>query len=133
MTAATEQVTKNEASHARTRERKRATYIPAVDILETAGEVVLRADLPGVGEKDLDISLESGVLTLKARVEEPTVSQEVRLLRQEFVTGDYERVFTLSDEIDQENIRASVKNGVLTLRLSKVGPAKPRKIDIISE
>jgi HSP20 family molecular chaperone IbpA len=133
MTVATEQVTKSEATQVRKTGRERATFIPAVDILETAEEVVLRADLPGVGEKDLDISLESGVLTVKARAEEPTVFQDMRLYRQEYLVGGYERVFTLSDEIDQENIRASVKNGVLTLRLSKAGPAKSRKIDIISE
>ncbi len=135
MTAANEQITTAEPTQVRQveRARDRGTFAPAVDILETGEEVILRADLPGVSEKDLDISLEKGVLTLRASGSESAVPEGMRRLQQEYVAGDYERAFSLSDEIDQENIRASVKNGVLTLRLPKAGPAKARKIDIISE
>lgn len=135
MTAANEQITPAEPTQVRQveRARDRGTFAPAVDIFETAEEVVLRADLPGVGEKDVDISLEKGVLTLRARGPEFSAPEGMRRLEQEYVAGDYERAFSLSDEIDQENIRASVKNGVLTLRLPKSGPAKARKIDIVSE
>ena|SRR5690606_3460787 len=135
MTAANEQIAATDPAQVRQveRARDRGTFAPPVDILETADEVVLRADLPGVSEKDVDISLEKGVLTLRAKGAETLETEGMRELQQEYVSGDYERAFSLSDEIDQENIRASVKNGVLTLRLPKAGPARARKIDIVSE
>jgi HSP20 family protein len=114
------------------RTRNRPVFAPAVDIVETPEEVILRADLPGVEEKDVDVTLESGVLTIKGRAAEAAVS-ELRLVRGEYVPGDFERVFSLSDEIDQEHIKASVRNGVLDLRLPKAGPARARKIQISAE
>lgn len=114
------------------RTRSRALFSPAVDIIETSEKVLLRADLPGVQEKDIDVTLENGVLTLKARAEE-SVPEQMRLVTGEYVPGDFERVFSLSEDIDQENIRASVRNGVLTLDLPKAAPAKPRKITISSD
>jgi HSP20 family protein len=134
MTQANQQIAKNEPGQVQQveRTRRRPVFAPAVDIVETSEEVILRADLPGVEEKDVDITLESGVLTLKGRATE-SVQSELRLVGGEYVTGDFERVFSLSDEIDQENIKATVRQGVLTLRLPKAGPAKARKIQISAE
>lgn len=134
MTTSKQQLTRKDPAELQQveRTRERALFTPDVDILETAEEVLLRADLPGVEEKNVDVTLENGVLTLKARVEDE-VPEQLRLLDGEYVSGDYRRVFSLSEEIDQEKIRASVKNGVLTLHLPKAGQARARKIQVTSE
>lgn len=135
MTTENTQLKKNEPTQAHQVERARArtVFAPAVDILETPDEVLLRADLPGVDEQNVDITLENGVLTIKAHAAEDAVPTDMRLIDGEYVSGDFERIFSLSDEIDQEQIRAGVKNGVLTLHLPKAAPAKARKIEISGE
>lgn len=126
------QVTKTENAQPVQRRAPRPVFSPPVDIIETSEKIILRADIPGADEKNIDCTLERGVLTIRAKAEDQT-PQEMRLLDGEFVPGDYQRVFSLSEEIDQEKIRASVKNGVLELQLPKAGHAKPRKIEIQSE
>ena len=111
------------------RTRSRRAYIPRVDIYETGDAIVLLADMPGVDENSVDITLEKRVLTINGYVEaEPP--DNYSLAYAEYGVGDYQRHFTLSDEIEQEKIEATVKNGVLRLYLPKAGPAKTRKITV---
>lgn len=105
------------------------TYEPRVDLRETKEGVLLVADLPGVAEQDVDVTVENRVLTLKARVS-PLPLEGYELVSAEYGTGDFERNFTLSDEIDPEQIEASMANGVLTLRLPKTAKASARKVPI---
>ena len=102
-----------------------------MDICETKDAIVLLADMPGVDEKSIDITLEKSVLTLLGRVE-PETYEGYRAAYVEYDAGDYERAFTLSDEIDRDRIDASVKNGVLRLTLPKAEPVKLRKINVKS-
>jgi HSP20 family molecular chaperone IbpA len=89
----------------------------------------LLADMPGVDEKTVDIELEKNVLTITGRVENGQV-KDAALMYSEYEIGDYERVFTLSDQIDRDKIVATVKNGVLRLELPKAEEVKPKKIAI---
>ncbi|HEX8948654.1 MAG TPA: Hsp20/alpha crystallin family protein [Dissulfurispiraceae bacterium] len=107
----------------------RRVYTPAVDIIEQDNAIVVIADMPGVDEKSVDITLERNILTIYGRVE-PLVPEEHRLVYSEYGVGDYQRSFTLSDEIDRERIEATVKNGVLKLVLPKAEATKARKIEI---
>ena len=134
MTQSEKQVAKTEETQAQRveRPRRRAVFSPPIDIIETSEEIILRADLPGVEESSIDCTLEAGVLTLRASSRE-TIPSNMRLIDSEYVPGDFERVFALSEEIDQERIRASVKNGVLDLHLPKSKAAHARKIQISSE
>lgn len=111
------------------RTRTGKVYVPRVDIYETEHDIVAVADIPGVDENSIEIMVEKNVLTIHGRVE-PDVPENVNLAYAEYDIGDYERRFTLSNEIDQDKIEATVKNGVLHLRLPKAGPAKARKISI---
>lgn len=111
------------------RTRQRRVYIPRADIYETPDDVVVIVDVPGVDEKSVDITLEKNVLTINAYpadIQPEGFSQ----VYAEFGMGDYQRRFVISNEIDQGNIEASVRNGVLHLRLPKAGPAKTRKIAV---
>ncbi len=107
----------------------RRWYRPNVDILESAGELTVLADVPGARREDIDIHFEKGVLTVKAAVH-PRQTEGTQYLRQEYGVGGYQRSFQVSEHIDAERIRAELKDGVLALHLPKVEAAKPRKIEI---
>jgi HSP20 family molecular chaperone IbpA len=122
---------KQELSTADDTERTRECpcFIPRADIYETDEAIMVLVDLPGVDENSLDITLEKNVLTINGYTEPPKM-EGYQLGYHEYEVGDYTRSFHLSDEIDREGIEASMKNGVLHLRLPKAGPAKARKISV---
>jgi HSP20 family protein len=112
-----------------TEQAPRRVYSPRTDIYETRDAVVVVSDMPGVDEKSVDISVENDTLTISGKVESQAVPGH-RLVWQEYGEGDYRRAFTLSNDVDRDNITAVVKNGVLRLTLPKGGPAKARKIEV---
>jgi len=114
------------------RTRSKRIYTPRVDIIERDREIVLIADMPGVDEKSVDITLEKDVLNVYGRVDEE-IADGYRAIYTEYGTGDYERSFIISDEIDRDRIEAKVKNGVLTLILPKADAVKTRKIQVRGE
>ena len=134
MTTATQDIQKKEAETPEGTERTRSKkiYTPAVDIIEKKDEIVVIADMPGVDEKSVDITLEKNLLTIYGKVE-PHIPENHSLSAAEYGVGDYQRVFTISDEIDREKIRASVKNGVLRLNLPKAEQARTKKIEVKAE
>lgn len=114
------------------RTRSKRLYIPPVDIIEDREGLVLIADMPGVDENSVDITLDKNVLTIYGTVE-GDIPEGHRLISSEYGIGDYQRSFTLSDEIEREKIRATVKNGVLRLTLPKAEAARTRKIPVQAE
>jgi len=114
-----------------TRERTpdRPVFVPPADIYETRANIVVVAEMPGVAPDGVDITLERRVLTIRGRNAgyEHTGYQRVY---NEYADGDYERVFTLSENIDRDRIEATLKDGVLHLVLPKSETAKPRKIEL---
>lgn len=121
------QKTQNTTAMERIRNVK--TFVPRVDIYETKEALFLIADMPGVDDKTVDVELEKNILTISGRVENGNVKDHT-LVFSEYEVGDYERTFTLSDEIDREKIKATVKQGVLRLELPKAEKVKPKKIAI---
>ncbi len=122
---------KKEATTAHQEERThdRRVYTPAVDIIEGRDETTVIADMPGVDESFVDITLEKNILEIYGKVD-PDIPQEMRLAISEYGIGDYHRRFTLSDEIDRDKIQATVKNGVLRLILPRAEKVKTRKIEV---
>lgn len=105
------------------------TYRPAVDIVEKDQELLVLADVPGAGPNDIDVRLEQGELSIRAKVAPRREGVKHRLLR-EYGVGDFHRVFRVGEEIDSTAIAAELRDGVLTLRLPKTESAKPRKIEV---
>lgn len=103
----------------------RAAFVPRVDVRETDEEVIVSAELPGLEEKDFDISVEEGVLTLKG--EKRTEHEEKRegYRRVETRSGSFERKLLLPSEVDADAAKASFKNGVVTITLPKPPEARP--------
>jgi HSP20 family molecular chaperone IbpA len=114
------------------RTRSRKIYVPKVDIYETKDATVLVADMPGVDETSVDITLEKNILTITGSVE-PDSYKDHTMAYAEYDVGDYQRAFTISDEVNREKIKASVKQGVLRLTLPKAEPVKAKKITIKGE
>jgi HSP20 family molecular chaperone IbpA len=107
-------------------------FIPAVDILENEKELIVLADMPGVDSKNVDIDLRDNQLAIIGRIAPIEEEKEIALYR-EFQWGDYYRLFTLSEVIDQGKITAKMDNGVLRLVLPKVEKAKPQKIKVTAD
>ncbi len=101
---------------------------PNVDILETDAGLLLRADLPGVTKETLDLVIEENVLKIFGR-SVVNLPGDANPAHHEFRMGDFYRSFILGDEIDSENIKAELENGVLSLRLPK-HKIRPRRIEV---
>ena len=106
------------------------TWAPPVDIYEHDGNLVLKAELPGVDPKDVDIRLENNTLTLRGERRIDTEVKRESYHRVERAYGSFTRSFTLPSVVDQEKIRAEYKDGVLKVTLPKRDEAKPKQISI---
>ena len=107
-------------------------FMPAVDICEDGEKIRLVADMPGVDDKSVDVSVENGVLSVEGNVSlEPPEGHE--LVGSEYESGRYRRDFTLSERVDVNGIGARVKNGVLELTIPKREEIKTRKVEITGE
>jgi HSP20 family protein len=110
--------------------RPASAFAPAFEVKETTDSFVLRADIPGVEEKDLDIAVHNGVLTVSGSraAEERKEGESYALYERQY--GSFSRSFALPDMADGDRIDASLRNGVLALTIAKKAEAKPRKIEI---
>ena len=105
---------------------------PAVDIKEEENRFVIQADVPGVDPKDIEITMENGVLTLKGERSSDKEETGEGYTRVERVRGTFYRRFSLPDTADADNIEAQGKNGVLEIVLPKHEKVQPRKITVKS-
>lgn len=103
------------------------TYVPHVDIFETDNALWLRADMPGVQEDSIEISVEKNVLSIEGWVALEDYQDQTPIYT-EYRVGNYQRRFNLSGAIDSDKIHARLTDGVLELELPKAESAKPRRI-----
>lgn len=120
---------KHELSTEQEKTRPGRYYLPDVDICEFPDHLELAADMPGVSEKDVQVTLENGVLTIEGRVS-TAMYEGLSPLYTEYNVGNYFRQFSLHESIDGAGIKATMRNGVLELTLPKIEAAKPRKIEV---
>jgi HSP20 family protein len=107
-----------------------STWAPAVDIYESEHELVVKADLPDIDPKELDIRVENNVLTLRGERKFEKNVNEDNYLRVERTYGAFTRSFALSNTVKPEAIKADYQNGVLTLTIPKREEAKPKQIKV---
>ncbi len=107
-----------------------SAWIPPVDIKEEPDRFVIYMDVPGVDPKDIDISMEEGVLTIKGQRPEESEEEQAKYSRMERPRGTFQRRFTLPDTADAEKISARIKHGVLALVIPKHEKVQPRKITV---
>jgi len=118
--------TKEQADVVR-REPQERYFQPATDILETAEGVTLKFDMPGVARENVDITIDKDTLTIIGKA---APEQEGNAVYRETYVGDYRRQFTLSADVDPDNITAEMNNGVLTVAIGKAERAKPKRVKI---
>lgn len=104
-------------------------YIPKVDVWEDDAALHLTALMPGVKGEDVQVTLENSKLRIYGRSSAET-PKDMKLIYSEYEDGDYERVFSLSEQIDQHNIVAEVSNGILRVDFPKAPEARPVQIPV---
>lgn len=109
-------------------QRPRRTYVPAVDLVEGESDITLIVDVPGVPEGGVDVTIEKNILTLTAVPADGVIAGK-KLAYSEYGVGEYRRSFALSEEIDRDHISASLKDGVLRIKLPKSTPVT-KKISV---
>ena len=105
-------------------------WVPAVDIREEDKQFVIRADLPGVDAKDIDVTLEKGVLTRRGRRATESREEKDGYRRVERVSGEFFRRFSLPDTADSTAVKAKFVNGVLEVQIPKQPAVLPRRITV---
>jgi HSP20 family protein len=105
-------------------------FAPSFDVRETKDAYVFTADLPGVKEGDLELSLTGNRLTLSGRREEEKREEEDRWFAYERSYGSFSRSFTLPEGVDPDHVQAELKDGVLRVSVPKKAEVKPRKIEL---
>ncbi len=103
--------------------------IPAVDIREDKENYTINAEIPGFDEKDISVFVEKHVLTIEGKKEEEKVDDRKYLVKERAVRN-FSRSFTLPDDLDEEKVSASFKNGVLEITLPKTEKAQPKRIEV---
>jgi HSP20 family protein len=106
-------------------------FLPPTDIYETKDAIVMFLDMPGADPDSLDVTVERHDLSISAQVT-PTMQDGYAPVYAEYRDGSYERAFTLSDQVDSERIEAVFTDGVLQLKLPKIGPSPAKKIAVKS-
>jgi HSP20 family protein len=110
--------------------RSTRPWTPAVDVLETENELVLKADVPDVEMKDVSVEIENGTLTLKGERKFENEEKGVGYHRLERSYGSFARYFSVPDTVEADKVKADYKKGVLTVTLPKKELAKPRAIKV---
>ena len=106
-------------------------WLPAIDMFNDEKNVYIKADVAGIEEKDLNVTVQENILTISGeRIEEKKENKSGRCFISERKTGSFSRSFTLPEDVKNENVRAELKNGVLTITLPKEKPAEAKKIKI---
>jgi HSP20 family protein len=105
-------------------------FVPPVDIYADEQKIVLKVELPGMSEKDIDIQLENHTLTLRGERKVEKEEKEENFVRIERRYGSFQRSFTLPETVDPESVNAVYENGVLKIELAKREQAKPKQIKV---
>ena len=124
-----------EAQHKREVEKKQEStmpvrdFVPVTDIFETEQALTVVLEMPGVSKESVEVGVENDVLTITGRIDSSKY-EGLQPLYTEYNIGNYSRSFQISSKIEQEGIKAELKDGVMTLVLPKAEKAMPRRISV---
>ena len=103
------------------------SWTPAFDIRETETQLIFDSALPGINKKDIEVTIHDGVLAVTGEFEDREIKEDDRVHSAELRRGKFSRSFTLPTEVDEEQVDARYKNGILTIALNKVTPVEQQK------
>ena len=107
-----------------------ADWTPSVDIAETQGEYLIKAEIPDVKKEDVKVTVEDGVLTIQGQRKQEKEEKGIKYHRIERSYGSFARTFSLPDVIEADKVKAEFKDGILNLYLPKSEKAKPKAIEV---
>ncbi len=107
-----------------------ANFAPAVDVYEDEHNITLKLEVPGIDEKDIDVSIANNTLTVRGERKFDKEEKEENFHRIERIYGSFTRSFTLPNTVDLEQVSAHYNKGVLKIRLAKKAEAKPKQIKV---
>jgi HSP20 family protein len=105
-------------------------WLPAVDVFEDKDNLFVKAEIPGMKKEEIDISLHDGVLTLSGERKSEEKHENAEVCRSERFVGRFQRSLALSSAVDAEKVKATYKDGILTVTLPKAEEAKPKQIEV---
>ena len=105
-------------------------FVPSIEVKDGEKDITVTAELPGMDEKDIELSLERGVLTIKGQKKEQAEEKEKGYYYSERSFGSFSRSLTLPVEVDDSKAEAKFKKGILNIKLPKIAPEKAKKIEI---
>lgn len=108
-------------------------WSPSVDVAETQNEIVLRAELPGMKQEDIDIELTGDTLTIRGERKFENEERKESFVRVERSYGRFQRSFTLGIPVQHDQVKASYRDGILEVHLPKSEETKPRKVAVTSD
>ncbi len=111
-------------------DRERSSWVPRVDVLEKNGDLVLRVEVPGVTEKDIDLKIDGSRLTISGEKKQIGMDESSNLHLSEIRYGEFTRTFALPDNVDPERVSAKFKNGILSITLPPKPESRPRTIKV---
>ncbi len=107
-----------------------ATWAPAIELKESNSEILLKAQIPGIEAKDLDIQVMQDAVLITGEKQEEAKTEEKGLFRSEFRYGQFQRLVPLPASINNEQVKSEFKNGVLTLTLPKLAETAPKAVKV---
>lgn len=113
--------------------QNKGEFVPPVDVFEKENEIVILVDLPGVNEEDIEVQVVDGVLSIKGEKKAPFEKDQDHCYRMERQFGKFSRLFSLPNNLDLTNIKASLKDGLLKISIPKTETAKAKVIQISKE
>ena len=120
---------KREVEKAQEQTRSMRAFLPTADIYETEDALTVVLEMPGVDRDNVEVNVENGVLTVEGRINFGKY-EGLQPIYSEYNIGPYRRSFRISSRVDQDNIRAELRDGVISLVLPKAAEAKPRRIEV---
>jgi len=106
------------------------TMSPAIDVVEHPDKFTVECDLPGISQKDIDISIAAGVLTIKGEKKVEEVSDKAKFYRKETWEGGFQRTISLPAAVETDKVEATYRDGVLVIELPKREEAKTKRIEL---
>jgi HSP20 family protein len=106
------------------------TWAPALDVYEDSDNLIVRAEIPGMKKEDIEISFQGGVLTISGERRTEKKVEDSQLAREERFFGRFTRSVSLQKQVNPANVKATYKDGILTVTLPKAEEAKPRQIEV---
>jgi HSP20 family protein len=120
---------KREVEKAQEQTRPMRAFLPTADIFETEDALTVVLEMPGVDRNNIDVNVENGVLMIEGRIDFSKY-EGLQPVYSEYNIGPFRRSFRISSRIDQDKIKAEMRDGVITLTLPKAEQAKPRRIEV---